>query len=128
MAPSSTPPPRGWPRHLFTLLFLSLSLLALREMRLSPAAFAVSLPLETAVTTLTFPGHPESPLRESYTGIPAFDLGLRFLVTAFLPGTAGWDPEFKIQQIYFLVSFFSVIAIWSVEAGRERSRGRLMSL
>jgi hypothetical protein len=121
------PPPRGWPRHLFTLFFFSLSLLALYSMRLSPAASSVSLPFETAGRTPRFP-RPDFPLRESYTGIPAFDLGLRFLVTAFLPGVAGWDPEFRVQQIYFLVSFFSVIAIWSVEAGRERSKGRVTSL
>jgi hypothetical protein len=124
---SPTPNSRGWPGLVATVSFLSLSLLALKEMRLSPAAAAVSDPLEAAVRSLTIP-HTKHRLRDKYTGIRPLDFGLRFLVTAFLPGVAGWDRGFQAQQIYFLVSFFPIIAIWSVEAGRERSSGKLTSL
>lgn len=117
------PPPRGPTGVLFTLLFLFLSLLATYSMRLSLPVTAVSLPLETAVRTLRFPST-NFPLRERYTGILPLDFGLRFLVTAFLPGVGGWDPKFQIQQLYFLLSFWPVIAIWSIEAGRRGGKGR----
>lgn len=118
---------RGWSGRLAALFFLSLSLLAAKEMRLSGAASAVSGPMEAVVTSLNFPDN-EYRLRENYTGIAPLDFGLRFLVAAFLPGVAGWDKGFQIQQIYFLVSFFTIIAIWSVEAGRKRNSLALTSL
>jgi len=118
---------RGWPGHFAALFFLSLSILAAKEMRLGEVASAVSEPMEAVVNSLTFPDN-KYRLRENYTGIAPLDFGLRFLVAAFLPGVAGWDKGFQIQQIYFLVSFFSIIAIWSVEAGRKRNTRALTSL
>ena len=118
---------RGLPGFLAALFFLTLSVLALKEMRLSTTASAVSAPLEGVVNSLTF-SHTKYRLREKYTGIEPLDLGLRYLVAAFLPGVAGWDKGFQIQQIYFLVSFFPIIAIMSVEAGRKRSDGSWTSL
>ena len=118
---------RGWPGRFAALFFLSLSILAAKEMRLGEVASALSEPMEAVVNSLTFPDN-KYHLRENYTGIAPLDFGLRFLVAAFLPGVAGWDKGFQIQQIYFLVSFFSIIAIWSVEAGRKRNARALTSL
>ena len=118
---------RGWLGYPVALFFLSLSLLAVKEMRLSTASFAVQEPMEAAVTSLSFPDRKQR-LRESYTGIVGLDFGLRYLVLAFLPGVAGWDKGFQIQQIYFLVSFFTILSIWSVEAGRRRNSIALTSL
>jgi len=118
---------RGWPGRFAALYFLSLSILAAKDMRLSEVALAVSEPMEAVVNSLTFPDN-KYRLQEYYTGIAPLDFGLRFLVAAFLPGVAGWDKGFQIQQIYFLVSFFSIIAIWSVEAGRKRNALALTSL
>ena len=124
---ASTTQSRG-PTGLFAaLLFIVLSVLALKEMRLSRTASSVSAPMEAVVNSLAFP-QTKQRLREKYTSIEPFDIGLRYLVTAFLPGVAGWDKEFQIQQIYFLVSFFAIIAIMSVEAGRKRNAGSLTSL
>lgn len=108
---------RGWTGRFVALFFLSLSALAAKEMRLGQVSAAITKPMEVVVNSLNFPDN-KGRLRESYTGIAQLDFGLRFLVAAFLPGVAGWDKNFQIQQIYFLVSFFSIISIWSVEAGR----------
>jgi hypothetical protein len=124
---ASTAQSRGLPGLFAALFFITLSILALKEMRLSTTASAVSAPMEAAVNSLAFPDTKYS-LREKYTGIEPLDLGLRYLVAAFLPGVAGWDKEFQIQQIYFLVSFFPIIAIQSAEAGRKRSGGSWTSL
>lgn len=118
---------RGWLGYLTALFFLSLSLLAVKEMRLGTASFAVQDPMEAAVHSLTFPDRKQR-LRDSYTGIVGLDFGLRYLVSAFLPGVAGWDKGFQIQQIYFLISVFTIISIWSVEAGRKRNSIALTSL
>jgi hypothetical protein len=111
---------RGWPGRFAAIFFLSLSILAAKEMRLSEAASAISEPNEAVVNSLAFPDN-KYRLQKTYVGIAPLDFGLRFLVVAFLPGVAGWDRGFQIQQMYFLVSFFPIIAIWSVEAGRKRN-------
>ncbi|KAH7304847.1 hypothetical protein BKA65DRAFT_544088 [Rhexocercosporidium sp. MPI-PUGE-AT-0058] len=109
---------RGWKGHAATAFFISLSLIALKEMRLSDIASRVSKPMTTVTTTLKFPDNDET-LRTNYTGIASLDHGLGFFVAAFLPGAAGWDVNSQVQQIYFLVSCFSILSIWSVEAGRK---------
>ena len=118
---------RGWTGRFVALFFLLLPLLAVKEMRLSKSASAVSEAVEVVVNSLKFPDN-NYRLRENYTGIAPLDSGLRFLVVAFLPGVAGWDKGFQIQQIYFLFSFFPIISIWSIEAGRKRSSLALTSL
>ena len=67
------------------------------------------------------------PIKTTYTGIAGVDYFLRFLVLAFISGPAGWDEGIRLQQIYFLLSFFSVISIWNLEACRERNVGKLVS-
>lgn len=112
------------PRPLTALFLLSLSVLALKEMRLGTAAFATHAPIEAVVNSLQFPDNGHR-LNSRFTGISSIDFGLRYLVAAFLPGVAGWDKGFQLQQIYFLISFFTIISIWSVEAGRKNA-GRLI--
>lgn len=67
-------------------------------------------------------------LRTTYTGIVPVDKGLSFLVSAFIHGAAAWDRGSYLQQIYFLVSFFSVITIWTIESCRKRNSFALISL
>lgn len=110
---------RGWLGYVAALFFISLSVLATKEMRLSTAAAAVGDPLEAVVTSRKFSNG--FPLRESFTAFAPLDIGISYLVAAFLPGVAGWDEAFRLQQIYFLISFFPIISIWSVEAGRKRN-------
>ncbi|PVH78698.1 hypothetical protein DL98DRAFT_421668 [Cadophora sp. DSE1049] len=74
--------------------------------------------MTTVSTTLKFPDNDQT-LRTKYTGIASLDYGLGFLVAAFLPGASGWDLNAQVQQIYFFVSFFPIVSIWSVEAGRK---------
>ncbi|KAH9210150.1 hypothetical protein DL95DRAFT_393691 [Leptodontidium sp. 2 PMI_412] len=109
---------RGWKGHAATAFFISLSLIAVKEMRLSDVAFRVGEPMTSVTTTLKFQDNDQT-LRTNYTGIASLDYGLSFLVAAFLPGAAGWDTNSQVQQIYFLVSLFSIISVLSVEAGRK---------
>ncbi|KAF2823736.1 hypothetical protein CC86DRAFT_384291 [Ophiobolus disseminans] len=63
-------------------------------------------------------------IKKSYTGLKPLDDGLAMLVTAFLPGTAGWNEAFYWQQVHFLSQFTAMVAIMNVEACREKNRGR----
>ena len=118
---------RGWPGRITALFIFSLSILAAWEMRLGSTASVSSELMENVINSSTFPDNGFR-LRERYTGIQSLDTGLRVLVAAFLPGVAGWDRGVQIQQIYFLVSFFPIISIWSVEAGRKRNARALTRL
>lgn len=115
---------RGWPRRFGGLFFASLSILAAKEMWVGEAASQVSKPLEDIFNSRFFPDTKYA-LRDRYTGTP-LDMVLSYLVAVFLPGTAGWDKGSQIQQIYFLISFFSIIGTWSVEAGRRRNTWALI--
>lgn len=113
---------RGWISAFATIFFISLSVLAVKEMHLSKPAVAVREPIQAIISSLYFPDQGTS-LRETYTGIPYLDLVFRNIVAAFLPGVAGWDSSFQIQQIYFLFSFFPVVTIMAIEAGRKNASG-----
>ena len=63
-----------------------------------------------------------SPLRTWYTGITPLDAFLSMLVAAFMPAVAGWEPEIRLQQIYFLTQWFAVCSVWTVEAHRDAQR------
>jgi len=102
--------------------FIALSLLATYEMRITPSAPGWGEKLVDIVGTKGFSERPELLLRSRYTGIASVDYGLQFLVAAFLPGAAGFVKDFQVLQAYFLVSFFSIISIYSVEAGRRGNR------
>jgi len=69
-----------------------------------------------------------SPLKTQYTGVAPFDVVLSMLVAAFMPGSAGWLPVFKVQQMYFLAQFFAVCAVMTVESQRVGNRGRAVRL
>lgn len=108
--------------------FLAASAFALRHMVFGPAAVAAND--DFAVIAQNEDYHFSAngvKLRRGYTGIRALDSGLSFLVAAFLPGAAGWDRNFQLLQAYFLFSFFSVLAIWSIEAARTRNKSRVIS-
>ena len=116
---------RGWKGYVATGFFITMSLIALKEMRLSDVAMSVSKPMEDVTTTLKFPDHDQT-LRTKYTGIASVDYGLGFLVAAFLPGASGWNLNAFVQQIYFLASFFPIISISSIEAGRKGNASSLI--
>lgn len=118
---------RGWTGRFVAVFFLSMSILATWGMRLSNPALVASQGMERVINSHVFPDN-NFPLREHYTGIQPLDTGLRVLVAAFLPGVAGWDKGCQMQQIYFLVSVFPIIAVWSAEAGRKRNAWALTSL
>jgi hypothetical protein len=118
---------RGLPGLFASVILLILSGVALKEIRLGTASHETNKPMEAVVNSLQFADNKHR-LRTDYTGIASVDFGLRYLVAAFLPGAAGWDRGFQIQQIYFLVSFFSIVALWSVEAGRRRNAWAWTSL
>jgi len=104
-----------------------LSLLATYFIRVAATASGVSDKMETIIRLSRFPDH-ETPLRTVYTGIALLDQGFAFLVAAFIHGTAAWDRGFHVLQIYFLISLFPILAIWSVESCRKRNRLSLISL
>lgn len=120
------PASRTW---LASLLLLGLAAAATYYMRLGPAATAVGADFEKIMTNehFVFPNS-DIVLRRSYTGIDVLDQGLTFLVAAFLPGAAGINRAFQIQQIYFLFSFAPILGVWSIEAARGRNSGALITL
>jgi hypothetical protein len=70
-----------------------------------------------------------APLVTRFTTVDVIDRYiLSLLVAAFMPGVAGWDPEVRLLQIYFLGNLFALICVWNVEANRQRNRWRLISL
>lgn len=73
--------------------------------------------------------HPNGvPIVTHYTGLKALDEGLSFLVTAFLPGSAGWNETYYWQQVHFLTQITTLIAIMNVEACRVRNQGSWLKL
>jgi hypothetical protein len=124
----ASPPPRGASGVTFASIFVLLSAWAVREMRLGPVNDKVGELILPAVNSRFIKEYDNTELRHSYTGIEAIDFGLRFLVVAFLPGALGIDQGQKLQQAHFLLSFFPIIAIYSVEAGRKRNARSLIYL
>lgn len=99
--------------------FLIVSAYCLYEMRVRTQTVLFSQRLQDVVQAGRYPEAPDIPIRKEYTGIVGLDLGIAFLVTAFLPSGAGFKPEYQILQAYFLISFFPFIPILTVEAGRR---------
>jgi hypothetical protein len=62
-------------------------------------------------------------IKKHYTGLTALDEGLSFLVTAFIPGSAGWNEAWYWQQVHFLIQLTPIIAMMNVEACRGRNKG-----
>jgi hypothetical protein len=83
--------------------------------------------LMTNSSDFLYPGR-ATIMRRYYTGVAAIDALLSVLVTAFIAGPAGWNRGIQVQQAYFLISFFPVIATWSIESVRKRTGWALISL
>lgn len=66
----------------------------------------------------TFQG---SPLKESFTGIPAIDVFLHALVYCFSEPVAGASPHQHLQCVYFLINLLPVVFIMTVESYRNGS-------
>lgn len=107
---------RGWVASAF---FLVVSAYYFYDMRLFPNSVNFSNNFEAIVNAKQYPEVPNLSIRQDFTGIEGLDRGLVYLVTAFLPGAAGFNPVYQIQQAYFLISFFPLISIYTVEAGRR---------
>ncbi|KAK1750462.1 hypothetical protein QBC47DRAFT_121375 [Echria macrotheca] len=67
-----------------------------------------------------------SPLQTKFIGLPPVDGLLSMLVGAFMGGAAGWEPHIQIQQWYFLLQWFPVICVWTVESHRLFCAGRVV--
>ena len=124
----ATVPSRGASGFVFAIIFLALSGIALREIRLSHVSTKVGEMMETMVNSVYLKEYGNIELRKEYTGIAGLDFGLQFLVVSFLPGVMDIDRGVKLQQAHFLLSFFPFIAILSVEAGRLRNKYSLLYL
>lgn len=111
---------------LFLAIFAILTATGLWLMRVYPALNEVPTGLELLVET-GIPGH-GTPWKTSYTGIASFDAGLKMFVAAFLVGPISQDRGIILQQLHFLLQFFSVLCVWNVEACRQRNAYRAISL
>lgn len=116
---------RGWVGIAAATSFVLLSATAFYTIQIYPSRYDFDVRFKSVVDNKNYPEKPEIRIQERYTGIAGFDYGVRFLVTAFLPGVAGFSKEEFILSAYFLISFFPMIAIYSVEAGRHGSRRAL---
>jgi hypothetical protein len=68
--------------------------------------------------------HPNGVIvKKNYTGLGPVDEVLKLLVTAFLPGAAGWNEAAYWQQFHFLMQITPMLAVLNIEACRERNRG-----
>lgn len=105
---------------ILTGIFIALSVLAAQLIRVATVNNGVSDDIDRIVSKRRFLDR-DIALRADYTGIAPVDQGLGTLIAAFMAGAAGWDVGFQVQMAYFLVSFFSVISIWSIESVRKRN-------
>ncbi|KAI1462589.1 hypothetical protein F4805DRAFT_2388 [Annulohypoxylon moriforme] len=110
---------------LFLLAFSSLAGLFTYLMRVDTVLNEVPSNFQSVVESSTLENG--TPLVTHYTGVKAIDELAKFLVTAFIAGTAGWDVGVKAQQSYFLMNWFAVVCVWTVESSRRRNAGRLVS-
>lgn len=111
---------------LYVLIFAVASVSALWVMRIETVMLGIPVNFLENVEAKVYPNG--VPMRTRYTGIPAIDEGLLFLVAAFAAGPLGWDEGIRLHQLHFLVQFFGVIAVWNVEACRKRHSWKIVSL
>ncbi|KAI1211658.1 uncharacterized protein F4807DRAFT_418603 [Annulohypoxylon truncatum] len=125
----AAPPPSLTGRRplnaIFVLAFGALAALSTYLMRVDPALHDVPANFLPVVESATLENG--APLVTRYTGVGAVDELAKFLVAAFVAGTAGWDAGVKAQQAYFLMNWFAVVCVWAVESSRRRNVGRLVS-
>lgn len=91
---------RGWFGKMAAAIFIALAALATYELRITPSAPGWHLEFANIVEARKLPEQPELLLRTEYTGIASVDLGLQYLVAAFLPGAAGFVKDFEVLQAY----------------------------
>ncbi|KAK4445402.1 hypothetical protein QBC34DRAFT_413167 [Podospora aff. communis PSN243] len=110
-------------RLLATLALVTISAFSFWTMRIRAATegFPVGFNEDVFERKLLADG---TPLKTAYTRISSVDNVLSMLVAAFIPGSAGWLPEFQAQQIYFLAQFSAMVAVMTVESHRVRNQGR----
>lgn len=119
----------GFTKVLTTATFLLIGVYATYEMRIRTALTGFDERMKLSVDSLRYPENPNILIHTTYTGITTLDYGLRFLVTAFLPGGTGFhDPAALVLSAYFLISFFTLLAIYNIEAGRSGAKGYAFSL
>lgn len=110
-------------------IYACFAAIAAYYIHLSPAAEITNSCMEEIMQggDWHFPGQ-KVLLRRHYTGIPAVDFAASFLVAVFTHGAAGWTRGIRLQQGYFLLQFFPVIAAWSVESIRKRNGWSIVTL
>ncbi|KAK5045912.1 hypothetical protein LTR84_008698 [Exophiala bonariae] len=119
--------PRGpFVNLLTTGTLIALSVVAAYLIRLATVKSGVAEDIEKITQTRRFLDR-DIALRSDYTGNALVDQGIGTLIAAFMGGPAGWDLGFQVQMAYFLVSFFSVISIWTVESVRKRNENAWIS-
>ncbi|KAK0664378.1 FAD-dependent monooxygenase andE [Lasiodiplodia hormozganensis] len=69
-----------------------------------------------------------APLKAVYTGLPAIDDILKFIVASFSDSCTGPDPAHPLQFVYLLSTFFPFILIWTIESYRRANTLTLVSL
>ncbi|KAI0108381.1 hypothetical protein F4814DRAFT_55859 [Daldinia grandis] len=110
---------------LFALVFAALSVLFTWLMRVESILNGVPKNFHVVLEEGRFDNG--TPVEISYTGIKVVDEMVKFLVVAFLEGTAGWDVGVRVQQAYFLLQWFAVVCVWGVEANRRRNAWKAIS-
>ncbi|KAI1380715.1 hypothetical protein F4677DRAFT_195419 [Hypoxylon crocopeplum] len=124
--PTPAVPPSKRPlTTLFLLIFAGFSAACTWLMRIEPVFHDVPPHFQSVIDAERFENG--APLLTRYTGIAAVDTVARFLVAAFLSGTARWDVGAHAQQAYFLAHWFAIVCVWNVEACRRRNSGRVVS-
>ncbi|ETS75493.1 hypothetical protein PFICI_12437 [Pestalotiopsis fici W106-1] len=124
-APSAYPGGRRPLTWLTVVCFALFSIAGFYFMRIENSINGVPVDFEKVVTSGQWADG--TPIKQTYTGVEAIDFVFRWLVPAFIAGPAGYDQGVRLQQIHFLVNFFAVVAIWNVEASRQRNRGSALS-
>lgn len=114
---------RGWLEPVSTAALILFSAIALYEFRIHTAMYGLDRRLSVIVDALQYPERPDILIRTRYTGIAGLDYGLRFLVTVFLPSVAPFSEYQQVQLGNFLLGFFPLVVIFSVEATRRGSNG-----
>ncbi|KAK1657895.1 hypothetical protein BDP55DRAFT_638305 [Colletotrichum godetiae] len=83
--------------------------------------------VEKVITTGVFESDPSFKLVTAYTGVTALDQYFVFLAVIFMPGLRGWNPSFRMMQVYFLGLIGQPICIWMVESFRKRNALTLLA-
>lgn len=109
-------------RWTLTLVYACMSVVAFYLLQLSPPSKAADTHMQEVMKgrDWRWADH-DTVLRRHYTGIAPLDFGLSFLVAAFFYGVAGWNKGIQLQQGNFIVNFFAVLVVWSVESCRARN-------